>query len=304
MMFRLPLALCLVLLCQACGLSSRPPQPAAPLGRPSTMAQMEALLDQPGPLQVRTIASADWQVPLSGLINLHADEAKKAGLQDRPEPIQIYAHVVVHPSQGAYLVDTGVSRQVVSHPGQYGVNWLIRQFMPLDKVKITQSTQDIVRQLPGKLQGVFLTHLHLDHIVGLPDIDASVPVYVGRGESSTRTVTNAVVQGATDGLLGDKRPIREWADQVVDVFGDGSLFALHMPGHTPGSTAYVARTSQGPVLLVGDTCHTAWGWAHGVEPGSFTDDQALNRQSLQALKALAQRHPAMPIRLGHQPGPG
>jgi glyoxylase-like metal-dependent hydrolase (beta-lactamase superfamily II) len=307
------LSLCMALALQACSLSSHQPESAAPLGQSSDLARMEALMDQPGPLTLQSINSADWQVPLSGLLNLKSAAAQAAHLQDQQEAIQIYAHVLQHPSQGSFLVDTGVSRRLLADPSSYGVNWMIRQFMPLDKIEIKQSTEQIVQQLPGPLKGVFLTHMHIDHIAGMPDIAANVPVYVGKGESSHSSFQNIFVRGASDGLMPATLSLREWAftapasvaapslSSVVDVFGDGSLFALHVPGHTPGSTAYLARTVDGPVLLVGDTSHTAWGWQHGVEPGSYTGDQALNLQSLQALKALAARHPKLQIRLGHQP---
>jgi glyoxylase-like metal-dependent hydrolase (beta-lactamase superfamily II) len=87
---------------------------------------------------------------------------------------------------------------------------------------------------------------------------------------------------------------------VLDVFGDGSLWALWTPGHTPGSTAYLARTTTGPVLFTGDTCHTAWGWHNQVEPGSFTADHARNAESLGRLEALVREHPQIDVRLGHQ----
>ena len=304
--------LCLALLLQACSLSSHPTEPATPLGLASSLAQMEALLDQPGPLRLQSINSADWQVPLSGLLNLKSAAAQAAQLHDHEEQIQIYAHVLQHPSKGGFLIDTGVSRRLLADPSKYGVNWMIRQFMPLEKIKIKQSTEEIVRQMPGGLQGVFLTHMHIDHIAGMPDIAGNVPVYVGKGESSSSSFQNIFVRGASDGLMPATLSLREWAftappssaaatlESIVDVFGDGSLFAIHVPGHTPGSTAYLARTVDGPVLLVGDTSHTDWGWRHGVEPGSYTGDQALNLQSLQALKALAARHPKLKIRLGHQ----
>ena len=85
---------------------------------------------------------------------------------------------------------------------------------------------------------------------------------------------------------------------TVDV--DGSVWAIWVPGHTVGSTAFIARTAEGPVLLVGDTSHTSWGWLNGVEPGSFTADHAANAVALEKLRALAAEHPAMSVRLGHQ----
>ncbi len=117
------------------------------------------------------------------------------------------------------------------------------------------------------------------------------------------------VQGTTDRLLRD-RPLRAWQfrpdpqgkfEGIMDVFGDGSMFAISVPGHTPGSVAYLIRTPQGPVLLTGDTSHTRWGWDHTVEPGDFTDDHERNLQNLQRLKALVASYPGIEVRLGHQP---
>jgi N-acyl homoserine lactone hydrolase len=307
-LFPIWLAAALALVCPACSVTTHLIQPPS-LGKPSSLAAMEAVMDRPGPIAVDSIASADWAVPLSGLLNLDAPAARQAGLKDREEAIEIYAHVLRHPSRGAYLVDTGVSRLLLADPGRYGVNALMRHFMPVDRIIIRESTGEIVGRLGEPLQGVFFTHLHIDHISGLPDIAATVPLYVGRYEATATSFENLFVRGATDGLLEGKAALRQWdfegtADQplasVIDVFGDGTLFAVNVPGHTPGSTAYVARTPQGPVLLVGDTCHTRWGWNHDVEPGSYTADRVLNRSSLLALKALSQRHPGLQIRLGHQ----
>jgi N-acyl homoserine lactone hydrolase len=91
---------------------------------------------------------------------------------------------------------------------------------------------------------------------------------------------------------------------VLDIFGDGSLFAILVPSHTAGSVAYLARTPRGPVLLTGDTCHTSWGWDHGVEPGSFSGNRPQNAVSLANLKALVARHPGIEVRLGYQRASG
>src|SRR6476620_631849 len=67
---------------------------AAGLGKPISSSTMEALINQPGPIAVRTVASSDWKADLSGLINLKDPKAVQAGLTDHEEPIQIYAHLV------------------------------------------------------------------------------------------------------------------------------------------------------------------------------------------------------------------
>jgi len=175
-----------------------------------------------------------------------------------------------------------------------------------------------VRALTGlvedePLAGVFLTHLHLDHVLGVPDVPAGTPLYVGPGEADGSRFLHAFTQGTTDRALEGHDALRELPFEpdpdgrfagVLDVFGDGSLFAILSPGHTTGMTAFVLRTTDGPVLLTGDVSHTAWGFTHGVGPGDYTQDHEPGEESLAALRALADRHPTMRVQPGHQPAIG
>lgn len=282
---------------------------AAAIGKVSSSAEMERLIDQPGNIQLETINSADWSLPLAGPLNLNSSAAIAAGLKDGEEPIQIYTHVLKHPQRGNYLVDTGLSKKVVDEPSKAGLNWLIQKGMRLEKLRLNKSTADILQGLDGKLSGVFFTHLHFDHITGMPDIANDVPLYIGASESTETSFKHLITRGATDQLLQGKSPLQEWHFQpdaqhqfegIIDVFEDGSVFALSVPGHTPGSVAFLIRTTQGPVLLTGDTSITRWGWEHTVEPGDYTEDNARNLQSLQRLKNLVAHHPNIEVRVGHQ----
>jgi N-acyl homoserine lactone hydrolase len=298
-------------LCQACSLSDHPVVQSK-LGKPSSLEALEKVIDVPGPIEVETVNSADWKVPLSGLLDLKSAAVQAAHLTDRPEPIHVFVHIVRHPQFGTYLVDTGVSEQLLADPGSHGISWLVRQVMPLDQMHIREGTAHVVARIPAAIQGVFFTHLHVDHISGMPDIPASVPLYVGRSESTATSFQNLFVRGTTNKLFEGKAELQEWPfrwnddhkgiviGDVVDIFGDGTAFAIGSPGHTPGSTAYLLRTPQGPVLLTGDTSHTRWGWEHGVEPGSYTADQPTNLKSLLMLEGLVARHPATNVRLGHE----
>jgi N-acyl homoserine lactone hydrolase len=299
-----------LIMCQSCSLSDHRVVPSS-LGQSSSLVAMETVVDQPGPIQVQTITSADWILPLGGLVNLNSKAAQDAHLIDRPEPIHIFVHLFKHPRFGIYLVDTGVSQPLLEDLSGHGVSWVTRTMLPLAQMEIGNSTAEVLRQSGGSIQGVFFTHLHVDHIVGLPDIPVNVPLYVGRGESTQRAFKNLFARDTTR-LLKDRPSLQEWQfrfdpdrqraeiGDVVDIFGDRTAFAISVPGHTPGSTAYLLRTPQGPILLTGDTCHTRWGWEHSVEPGRYTGDQPINLESLLLLKALVARHPAIDVRFGHQ----
>ncbi|QFY42791.1 MBL fold metallo-hydrolase [Candidatus Methylospira mobilis] len=299
----------IILLLQGCTPTSHTVE-TSQLGRTSSSAEMESVIDQPGPIQLETINSADWSVPLSGLLNINSPEAIQAGLKDHAEPIQIYAHLLKHPQRGNYLIDTGVSRKLLDDPGKAGVGWLIRLVMPLQGIRLNKSTADILQGLDGRLSGVFFTHLHLDHISGMPDIPVDAHLYMGANESAESNLQNMLLQGTVDRFFNLKPPLQEWSFQadpqhqfegIVDIFADGSVFAISVPGHTPGSTAYLVRTTLGPVLLTGDVSHTRWGWEHAVEPGTYTEDHERNLKNLKSLKNLVAKHPKIEVRLGHQP---
>jgi glyoxylase-like metal-dependent hydrolase (beta-lactamase superfamily II) len=153
-----------------------------------------------------------------------------------------------------------------------------------------------------------MTHLHPDHPTGMADVPAGTPVYAGPGEV-THGFLGIFLRPNLDRALAGKPPLAEWRmapeagapfPGVLDVFGDRTVFALSVPGHTAGSTAYLVRTPAGPLLLVGDACHTRWGWENDVEPGTFSSDVGRSVESLAALRRLAAEHPAMTVRLGHQ----
>lgn len=291
-----------------CQASSHPTTPAD-LGKTRPVAELVALLDKPGPIVVETVASADWAVDREGLINLDHPKAQAAHLQAGPEPIHIYFHALRHPTKGLFLVDTGVERNYRDAPSETRVSWLIRQAMDPATIKVHLALGDYLERQPTRLRGVFLTHLHLDHIMGVPDVADETPLYVGPHEAEDSHWTHSVTQGSIDEHLVGKHALKELAftpepnaplHAVLDVFGDASLWAIWVPGHTTGSVAYLARTPTGPVLMTGDACHTRWGWEHEVEPGSFSTDGPRSAASLNQLVTLVKQHPNITVRLGHQ----
>lgn len=262
-----------------------------------------AVLARPPVVQLETLIDAHWSVAAKGLLNM--DDPKTAAAPSGDIDILIMAHLIRHPSAGAFLVDTGIAADSKGRVAD--THGLVRGALHPTEVK------DIGDELAARnlaLAGVFFTHLHLDHIFGLPDIGPDVPFYIGPDEQE--------YQGAVPGILrtfyrrryADRPAFRELDraaavpmapfEHAWDVFGDGSFWAIHVPGHTPGSLAFLVNAEGGPVLLTGDTCHTKWGWDNEVEPGTFTHDHAGNKASLHALKVFAAAHPEVKVVLGHQ----
>lgn len=307
------LALAAVAALASCTATTHVPRPAK-LGRPASVAALTDAIARPGPIRFTRVVAADWVVARSGLVNLDHPTARAAGLVDGDEPIEIFLYVLEHPSAGDFLVDSGVAADFLDGASD-ATSALVESVMGTERLEIHVSTAEWLAGRERPISGVFLTHVHLDHVMGLPDVPIDVPAYVGPGETRARAFLNLFTQGSIDRTIGRARRIEEWgfvvdgaaagspeafAPAVLDVFGDGSLWAIHVPGHTPGSTAFLVRSTEGPKLLVGDTSHTRWGWENGVEPGSFTADHAANAASLAWLKRLARAHPAIEVHLGHQ----
>jgi glyoxylase-like metal-dependent hydrolase (beta-lactamase superfamily II) len=85
----------------------------------------------------------------------------------------------------------------------------------------------------------------------------------------------------------------------VDVFGDGSVMALHLPGHTPDHMALLVKLASGPVLLTGDLYHSREAREkRGVPPFNTSREQTL--QSMDKFEKLAKELGAKVI-IQHEP---
>ena len=311
----MPRLISLIFLASACTPTRHPVQlqPQAALGTSPDGPQADAWgrfmaqLDVPGPLVLQKHVAANWEVPRSGLINLDHPTAQTAELKDGSEPIEIYFYSLEHPKYGGYLIDSGVSEAFVTGK-DIPVKFPLKGLMHLERLKVRLSTERYLASRETPIRGVFLTHLHLDHVLGLKDVPKSVPLYVGPEETEDRRFTHWLDRATTDANLTGFGPLRSWGVQqkadapfaFVDLFGDGSALGVHAPGHTQGNMAFLLRTTEGPVLIAGDCSHTAWGWENSVEPGSFNTDTSRAAKSLDRLITLAQAHPTMKVHLGHQ----
>src|SRR5690349_9515139 len=147
-------------------------EPAA-MGAAARTADLEAVVDEPGPVTIETVVGADWEVDRSGLINLKHPKAVAAGLKDGPEPIQVPFHALRHPTRGLYLVDTGVERAQRDDPDHALIHGIVGRVMHVEKMRVRTDTASWIAQQNEPVAGVFLTHMHGDHIAGMRDVPAS-----------------------------------------------------------------------------------------------------------------------------------
>jgi len=299
-----PLAIATVLLLAVAACASpatRHPLIAADLGVPSSNRLLEASLARPGVVGFERVSFAQWTGGRGGFID--RDDPRTARVPEGFETAVIYAYVIDHPTRGRYLIDAGVSRDLESRLGP-----LMRKGLADMSVRIDQG---LAEWLSGQAapQAVFLTHLHFDHVGGVIDLDPTVPIYLGPGDARETHPMNGLLGHPIDAILRDRAPLREWAFEadpeggfagVLDVFGDGSVWALHTPGHSPGSTTYLINAVGGPKLVVGDAVSTRLGWDEAMPQPVPDHADADAERSADRLRGFVVAHPEVEVFLGHQ----
>ncbi|PKP87129.1 MAG: MBL fold metallo-hydrolase [Alphaproteobacteria bacterium HGW-Alphaproteobacteria-17] len=141
---------------------------------------------------------------------------------------------------------------------------------------------------PDDIDVVGVSHFHFDHIAQLPDFPAA-KLYIGKSDWDVLT------QNPPPAFV-DPTPFAHWISgggQVEpvardkDIFGDGRVVMLDMPGHTPGHhTLLVRLAGMGPVLLSGDQAHFQENYDSEGVP-TFNTNRADTLASFGRFKGLA-----------------
>jgi len=178
---------------------------------------------------------------------------------------------------------------LIKHGDDYMV-WDAGQSMSAGAVAPKVSLVDQLVQLkltPQHIKFIAISHYHADHIgqvgsfpnatllIGKRDWDA----LTNNSDPSVNPVPFAHwITGA--GKL-------ETVAQDKDVFGDGTVVMLNMPGHTPGHHSLLVRLkNKGPVLLTGDLAHFRENYDGNGVP-NFNTDRTETLSSFDRFKKIA-----------------
>ncbi|WP_294061048.1 N-acyl homoserine lactonase family protein [Sphingomonas sp.] len=151
---------------------------------------------------------------------------------------------------------------------------------------------------PGQIDFVGISHNHFDHIGQAADFPGATLLIGAQDLEALRTQAPDRRDRVKPWLDGGSKAQPVTGDH--DVFGDGSVVMLGMPGHTDGHHSLLVRLRQtGPVLLSGDQFHASESFEKNEVP-SFNSNRADTLASSDRFRAIAANLKARVV-IQHEP---
>ena len=228
------------------------------------------------------------------------------------------AFLLRHPDHGACLFDTGYAPRLFDAFAHWP-DRLYKYATPttLGVPALLQLAQHGVSG--PDVHTVIVSHLHADHVAGLRDFPQAAFV-VSRGALALQQSVHgidAVRRGVLQRLFPDDFAARSRVVESLDgaelphlgathdLFGDGSLRLVAMPGHARGQLGALVHTDRGDVLLCADGAWTSQAYRELRAPHPLTvvmqDDMIALVATLRGLHRFAQSRPDVTILPSHCP---
>lgn len=231
-----------------------------------------------------------------------------------PRPINVY---VVEHEQGLVLFDTGQDINSLNDPDYFPKGFVGLLYKRLARFKI-DSNETLTLQLAKigydikKVNKVVLSHLHQDHIGGLPELKHAEIIVSAQEWGNVHSIlgeVNGFLKKHIElpGLNWNRITFQPSQDKSIipynttyDLFGDGSLTLLQTPGHTSGSMSlFIRRKNMTPLLLVGDLTYDIQALEEVHVPG--VGKHSVLVESTVSVLALSKNYPNLVILAAHDP---
>lgn len=225
-------------------------------------------------------------------------------------PMSISAFHVRHDSLGDIMIDLGLNKSFSEKPPDGDLPLILRILNRVINLKFEQLPGENITDQFSRLgivpQKVFATHLHGDHFAAITELPANIEFIFGKGEVNFFTkamgnkyLKNKVNLKTIDFSKGQSLPP---FSSVIDLLGDGSLWALSTPGHSVNHISYLVITKTGPVLIPGDAVSFDMVLKYDfelTEAGAGKKAYKNARESLQNIREFVKQYPQVKILYSH-----
>ena len=225
--------------------------------------------------------------------------------------------LIRHPA-GDLLIDTGSSSHFNEEVRRYPFGTWLKLRSLAGQLTPKVSLPDLLRRMgeePAKLRWAILSHVHLDHAGGLMDLPR-MPVLLTREELQFAADPKVQAKGYVIAAHTQKFPPLNAAtlqftpqpyeifDESADLYRDGSVVAVPLRGHTPGSTGIFVNLAPGRRLFyVGDAVDDERGFEERVDKSLILQDSdndaARANQIVARLNELHKKVPELAILPAH-----
>ena len=277
--------------------------------RPPAFTNWNDVLAHPRDISITTFRTGF--IRMDACLNLDPASPNQADCDHAPRDLAALVHWVHHSRFGDFLIDSGFDDSFAKHPPYGNYTEAMRLFNWVNSVTNRQEPGvDLSAQLAHRdvqPKAVFFTHLHPDHTAGVPALEPQTEFVFGKNELSflarAGIANHFAGKSKFSSIDFSLAPVMAPLGRSVDLFGDGSLWAISVPGHTDDDVAYLINGAT-PVLLTGDASHFAWAFKIGVAPRGWNKaGTARGYVSLEQLRAFAKAYPNVRIIYGHEAEP-
>lgn len=164
-----------------------------------------------------------------------------------------HVSLLVQHESGTFVFDTGLGKEIEAQFHEH-FSWLDRQLFKFTKVQSLKETLESHGFDPAQIDFILPTHLHFDHASGIEDFEGT-PVRITREEYDHATSDAAAIpafipeQYDAESLQWEfltfvPQPYEVFSESL-DLFGDGTVVLVKLPGHTDGSIGMFVNLASG-----------------------------------------------------------
>lgn len=274
----------------------------------SNFTDWNEVFKNPGSITLKSFITGHVIINKRGTLN--PNHPKATNITDEDLRVPILAHWIHHQEFGDYLIDAGLDHSYYQNPhgNIKGIfSGLLKKLGHTDEY-FQEKNQDILYHIKMNsinLKGVFLSHLHSDHMAGVRDLSKNIPYVIGKGEKYIDHkpfiygdyLSGINVLYEIDFSIAQNMPI---LGPCVDIFGDGSFWAIPTPGHTRGHMSFLVNAKNDPILLTTDACFIKLGFEKEIGSSDYTEDVLMAQSSLNNLVKFKKAHPNVKVICGHE----